>query len=158
MALAEKASGIVVSVAALLAPVVASFSNEMTVPVLGIGVTSIAGAALGTLAAIGYDNNPPRPGGRLAFRSVSTIIIASMLVGGVPALSGWTWTTPAAEGAITGLVALAVYYGLDPVKKWALAQLGDFRLSDFIPFLRKRAPTAQSPGQNGPSDEEAPKP
>lgn len=155
---AEKAAGIAVTLAAGLPAFLSGLSNDMTVPVLGVGATTIVGAALGTLAALGYDNNPPRPGGRLVVRSLATIIMASMLVGGVPALAGWTWNTPAAEGAVTGLTAVAVYYLFDPVKGWALAQVSEFKLSDFIPWLRKRTPTAPPAGQNPPTDEESPKP
>jgi len=155
---AEKAAGILVTVAAGVPAFLSGLSNDMTVPIIGVGATTIVGAALGTLAALGYDNNPPRPGGRLVVRALSTIIMASLLVGGVPAIAGWTWDTPAAEGAVTGLVAIAVYYLFDPVKAWALAQVSEFKLSDFIPWLRKRTPTTPTAGQNAPTDEESHKP
>lgn len=149
---AEKAAGIVVALATGL------LSNDITVPVIGVGATTIVGAALGTLAALGYDNNPPRPGGRLVIRSLSTIVMASLLVGGLPAITGWHWNVQAAEGAVTGLTAIAVYYLFDQVKKWAQGQLTDLKLSDFIPWMRKRTPTAPDPGQNAPSNDEAPRP
>ena len=155
---AEKAAGIAVTVIAGVPAFLSSLSNDMTVPVIGVGATTIVGAALGTLAALGYDNNPPRPGGRLVIRSLSTIVMASLLVGGVPAITGWHWEVQAAEGAVTGLTAIAVYYLFDPVKKWAQGQLTDLKLSDFIPWMRKRTPTPANPGQNAPSDDEAPRP
>ncbi|GEM_PF-4111314 len=156
---AEKAAGIAVTVIAGVPAFLSSLSNDMTVPVIGVGATTIVGAALGTLAALGYDNNPPRPGGRLVIRSLSTIVMASLLVGGVPAITGWHWDVQAAEGAVTGLTAIAVYYLFDPIKKWAQGQFtADLKLSDFIPWMRKRTPAAPNPGQNAPSDDEGPRP
>lgn len=158
MPLADKAAGIVVAVGAFMPGLLSSFSNDMTVPIIGVGVTTIGGAALGTLAAIAYDNNPPRPGGRLVVRSAGTIVMAGLLVGGVPAIAGWTWNAQAAEGAVAGLTALVVYYLFEPIKAWALAQLSEFKLSDFIPWLRKRTPAAPPAGQNAPTDEKGPTP
>lgn len=158
MGVADKAAGVFVSLAGAMPAILSSFSNDMTVPVFGVGVTTIGGAALGTLAAIAYDNNPPRPGGRLAVRSLGTIIMASLLVGGVPAIAGWSWNAQAAEGAVAGLTALVVYYVFDPLKVWALAQLSEFKLSDFIPWLRKRTPTPPPAGQNAPTDDKGPTP
>lgn len=155
---AEKAAGIAVAVATGLPAILSSFSNSVTVPVLGVAATSVLGAALGTLGALGYDDNPPRPGGRLAMRAASTIIIASMLVGGVPALTGWHWDVPAAEGAVAGLTAVAWWYLFDPVKKLVLGQLPELRLVDLIPFIRRRNAGSQPPVQNAPTDDKGPTP
>lgn len=110
-------------------------TNDLTTPVLGVGVTTVAGAVLGTYGAIGYDETV-RPRGRLFTLALSTVIIASTVVGVVPRWMGWEWASGGAEGALAGLAAVVIYYLLPPAIKRARELVADFKLSDLFPWRR----------------------
>ena len=133
--------------AALAAVIPSLFTNDLTTPVLGVGLTAGGGAALGTFAAIGYDE-ALRPRGRLVTLAVSTVILASMLVGVVPRWLGWEWASGGAEAALSGLAALVCYYLLPPAIKRAGELVRSFNLSDLLPFLKRRDGGVTPPPDN----------
>lgn len=128
-------------------------TNDLTTPVLGVGVTTVAGAVLGTYAAIGYDETQ-RPRGRLFTLAMSTVILASTSVGAVPRWMGWEWSSGGAEGALAGLAAVVIYYLLPPAIKRARELIGEFKLSDVLPFRKGAA--AQTPPPAAPPSGEDP--
>ena len=136
----------------LTALVPSFFTNDLTMPVLGVGVTTVAGAVLGTYAAIGYDETQ-RPRGRLFSLALSTVILASTTVGAVPRWLGWEWSSGGAEGALAGLAAVVIYYLLPPAIKRARELVATFKLSDVLPF-RKGAAGQTPPPATPPSGED----
>lgn len=138
-AIQDKVAAGLVSLSAIIPSI---FTNQMTTPLLGVGVSTIAGAALGTYAAIGYDE-AVRPRGKLFVLATSTVIIASALTGVLPAWAGWTWINPGIEGGAAALSALTVYYTLPEAIPTIRRLAREFKLSD-LNIFRRGAP-AQSP-------------
>lgn len=128
------------------------FTNDLTTPVLGVGVTTVAGAVLGTYGAIGYDETQ-RPRGRLFTLALSTVILASITVGAIPRWLGWEWSSGGAEGALAGLAAVVIYYLLPPAIKRSRELVATFKLSDVLPF-RKGAAAQTPPPATPPSGED----
>ncbi len=124
----------------LTALVPSFFTNDLTTPVLGVGVTTVAGAVLGTYGAIGYDETV-RPRGRLFTLALSTVIIASTVVGVIPRWMGWTWANGGTEAALAGLAAVVISYLLPPTIKRARELIGEFKLSDLLPGRKNAAVT-----------------
>ena len=132
------------------------FTNDLTTPVLGVGVTTVAGAVLGTYGAIGYDEKQ-RPRGKLFTLALSTVILASMLVGVLPRALGWNWSSGGVEGGLAGLTAVILYYLLPPTLKRAGELIRSFTWADLLPFLKRHQPPdppppAAPPGGEGPPD------
>lgn len=123
------------------------FTNDLTTPVLGVGLTTVGGAVLGTFAAIGYDEQP-RPRARMLILAMSTVILGSMLVGVVPRWIGWEWASGGVEGALAGLASLVCYYLLPPAIKRAGELVRSFKLSDLLPFLKRRDGDVTPPADN----------
>lgn len=138
----------------LLAWLPSFFTNDMTTPVIGAGVATIAGAALGTYAAIGYDDTI-RPRGRLFTLAISTIIIATMLTGVLPAAAGWKWWNAGIEGAGAGLCAVTVYFLLPEAITSGRRIVRNFKLSDFAIFRRGAHPPP--PPEAPPGDGDVPR-
>ena len=128
---------------AAAAPLAAMFSNDLTNPVVGVGLTTIAGAIFGTYAAIGYDETV-RPRGRLFVLATSTVIIASALVGFVPRLMGWEWSSGGAEAALACAVAFGFYHLFPPALKRIGELIREFKLTDLLPW--RKGAGAQEPG------------
>lgn len=129
----------------MVAPWVAAiFDNSLTTPILGVSVTTIAGAVLGTFAAMGYDPNTNRPRGKVMVVAVATVIIASALVGVGPRMFGLEWVNSTTEGALATITALVVYYlapviverGPDEARRIKIADL----LGIFLPWIRRNQP------------------
>src|SRR5690606_14669081 len=76
----EKFAGAAAAMATLLPSL---FTNDLTTPVIGVGLATVGGAALGTFAAIAYDEQV-RPRGKLIMLAPATVIIASSAVGVIP--------------------------------------------------------------------------
>lgn len=163
MALGEKLLGVALSTAAVSAP--ALFTNDLTTPVVGVGVTTIAGAVLGTYAAIGFEDET-RPRGKMFSLAISTVIIASMGTGVIPRAMKWTWSDPLIEGAIAGLAALIIYNLLPPAMKRAKGLISEVRWTTFLGFWKSRKGVTPSfeddiyppvrPGREAPPSEEDP--
>lgn len=128
------------------------FSNDLTTPIIGVGISTVAGAVLGTYAAIGYDEES-KPRGKLFALATATVIIASAATGVVPQAIGWFWVNQTVEGGAAALCAVIVYFTLPPGIIRARELIRNFKFSDLIPF-RKVAPTPPSPepGPTGDSD------
>lgn len=142
MTVADKAAALTLGG---LAPLLSAiFTNDLTTPVLGVGVTTVVGAVLGTAGALGYDDERP-PRGRMFARTLATVIIASLVVGAIPRWLGWTWSSGPAEAALCGLTAVVVYYLLPPAIQRGREMIRDLRLADFIPWMRKRPETPAKP-------------
>lgn len=141
----DKIAAGLVSLAAVIPSL---FTNELTMPYLGVDVSTIAGAALGTYAAIGYDDTI-RPRGKLFVLASSTVIVAAATTGVVPAWMGWKWLNGGVEGGAAALCALVVYYGLPEAIPTVRRLIRDFKLSDINIFRRGSA--AQSPPSAPPS-------
>lgn len=135
----DKIAAGIVSLAAIIPSL---FTNDLTTPYLGVGVSTIAGAALGTYAAIGYDD-VIRPRGKLFVQATSTVILAASLTGVIPAWAGWKWFNGGVEGGAAALCALIVYYALPEAIPTVRRLIRDFKLSDLNIFRRGAA--AQSP-------------
>lgn len=131
-------------------------TNDLTTPVLGVGVTTVAGAVLGTYAAIGYDETN-RPRGRLFTLALSTVILASTLVGWVPRMLGWEWANGGTEGALAAGCAVSIYYLLTPAIKRARELVAEFKLSDVLPSRKGAAAPPPPPPAAPPSGEESEK-
>lgn len=147
-AIPDKVAAGIVSLAAFVPSL---FTNDLTTPYLGVGVSTIAGAALGTYAAIGYDD-AIRPRGKLFVQATSTVILAAAMTGVVPAWMGWKWFNGGVEGGAAALCALVVYYALPEAIPTVRRLIRDFKLSDLNIF--RRTPAAQSPPAAPPSDGE----
>lgn len=137
MSMAAGTDKLAASLVTLSTIVPSLFTNDLTTPVLGVGLTTVAGAVLGTFAAIGYDEQP-KPRGRMLILALSTVILGSMLVGVVPRWVGWEWANGGVEGALAGLASLACYYLLPPGIKRAGELVRSFKLTDLLPFLKRR--------------------
>lgn len=146
--LPDKVAAVLVSIAAVIPSL---FTNEFTTPYLGVGVSTIAGAALGTYAAIGYDD-AVRPRGKLFMQATATIIIAAALTGVVPAWAGWKWFNSGIEGGAAALCALVTYYALPEAIPTIRRLVREFKWSDINIF--RRGGGAQSPPPPSPSDGE----
>lgn len=149
MSIPDKLAAGLVSLAAL---VPSFFTNDVTTPVLGVGVTTIAGAVLGTYAAIGYDD-AVRPRGKLFAIALSTVIIASAATGVAPRYAGWQWMNATVEGGVAALCAVLCYYLLPELIPAARRLIRSFKLSDLNLFaiFRKGGAPADPPAQP-PSD------
>lgn len=136
----------ILAAAAAGAPLLSAlFHNDLTTPVVGVGVATVAGAALGTFAAIAYDERV-LPRGRLIMLAPATVIVASMAVGVVPRWAGWTWSSGGVEAGLAGLAAVACYYLLPPALKRAGELVRHFTLADFMPWRRRDS--ANTPAQD----------
>lgn len=136
MTIGSKLSGVALSVGAAFPSI---FTDGITQPYLSVGVSTIAGAALGTYAAIGYDDERP-PYGKLLLVGSSTMIIASALVGVLPGLAGWHWINKGVEGGTAALCAFWLYYLLPEAIPLSKRLVRNFKLSDLW-FFRKRPPS-----------------
>lgn len=121
---------------------------DLTTPLLSVPLTTVAGAVLGSFAAIAYDE-VARPRGKLLALAFGTTVIASALVGVVPAWLGWKWTSGNVAAGLAALAAVVTYYGLPPAIKRGGEIIRAFSFSDLIPG-RKAAPTP--PAVGGPED------
>ena len=136
----------VMAMGASLAPLAATFlSNDLSAPVLGVQLTTVAGAILGTYAAIAYDTRMV-PRGRLLALAPSTVILASAAVGTVPHAFGWTWSSGGTESALAVLAALVIYYALPPAIKRVGELIAEFKLTDYLPAKWRRDSAWQDPG------------
>ena len=148
--------GATVKVAALATSLAAALpslvSNGLTTPIIGVGVSTIAGAVLGTYAAIGYDEEA-KPRGKLFALATATVIIASAATGVVPQAIGWGWVNQTVEGGAAALCSVIIYFTLPPAIIRARELIRSFKFSDLIPF-RKGAATPPTPGPEGPSGDE----
>ena len=154
------AAGIANKIAALALAGAAApglFHNGSAMPVLGVQLTTVACCFFGTVAAVGYDDKPTPPMGKLAFFSLSNIVVSAAVVGWVPGQIGWSFSSTGTEGAFGVLVALALYYLVPPAKTRAVEIIREFKPTEWLPFLNKRAanvpeptapaaPPAQKPG------------
>ena len=148
-----------VAAGAALSPLVVNlFTNDLTTPVLGVGLTTVAGAALGTFAAIAYDEQL-KPRGRLIVLAPATVIMGCMLVGVVPRWLGWGWSSDGVEGALAGLAAFACYHLLPEAMKRSRELVRNFHLADFIPGAKRRNAATTAKRDNGhpppPANEES---
>lgn len=136
----------------LSAAIPALFANDITTPVIGVGVSTIAGAVLGTYAAIGYDEDP-KPRGKLFTLATATVIIASAATGVIPQAAGWHWTNSGVEGGAAALWAVLCYYGLPEAIPTTRRLIRNFKWSD-LPFIRKavasRGPAAGDGNEGDP--------
>lgn len=140
MAVADKIAGVALSLGAL-AP--GLFNNNLTTPIIGVVVTTVAGSILGTYAAIGYDD-ARRPRGQLFLLASSTVIVGAAAAGVVPKFMGWAWSSGGTEAGAAALFAFAAYYALPPAIKRSVQLIREFKLSDLLPW-RKNAPVTPDP-------------
>lgn len=133
----------------------AMLANDVTMPVIGVGVSTIAGAVLGTFAAIGYDESE-RPRGRLFVVAFSTVIIASAATGAVPRAIGWEWANGVVEGGVAALCALICYFGLPELIPVMRRTIRGFKLSD-LRFFRRSSPQDEGIAEAPPSDDGDPR-
>lgn len=136
MAIPDKLAAGIVSLAALVPSI---FTNDITTPVVGVGVSTIAGAVLGTYAAIGYDETI-RPRGKLFALASSTVIIASSATGVIPKWLGWTWVNGGVEGGAAALCAVICYFTLPEAIPASRRLIRGFKLSDLNIFRKGAAP------------------
>ena len=134
---------------AVIAMAPAMFSNDLTTPIIGVGLTAIGGALLGTGAAITADESR-RPRGRMFALGTSTFVMTIFLVGVVPHWAGWEWTNSKTEFGLSGIAAFLCFFVLPPAAKRAGEIARHFKLSDVIPGLRRRDDTFTPPGDNYP--------
>lgn len=114
-------------------------SNDLTTPVIGVGVTTVAGAVLGTYAAIGYDENR-KPNGRVFTLAICTVIIASLAAGVVPKWFGLAWANAGTEAGLAGLYALICYYFLPPAITRGRELIASFTIADLFRFRKPQEP------------------
>jgi hypothetical protein len=119
-------------------------ANDFSRPILGVPLTTIAGAVLGTYASIGYDEQV-RPRGKLFARAIATTILAASAAGVLPHLIGWTWVQGGIEGAIAALTAAVIYYTMEPVTTRVRTLIRSFTLADLPFFNRNKTPPASPP-------------
>lgn len=112
-------------------------TNNLSTPVIGVPLTTVAGAVLGVYAAIAYDTQV-RPRGKLFSRAIATTILAAALAGVVPKWLGWDWANPV-ESAVGCLASLAIYYTMEPIITRVRELIASFRLAD-LAFFRKNLP------------------
>lgn len=146
----DKATAIGATVAPLLP---ALLNNDLSTPVLGVQMTTVMGALLGTFAAIGYD---PRsmPRGKLIMLAPSTVIIAAAAVGVFPRWLGWTWASGNVEAGLGALAAVVIYYLLPPAIKRAGELIAEFKLTDYLPAKWRQAAEARAVADNAPAPTE----
>lgn len=147
MSLPDKAGGLALSVGAFVSTLL---TNDITTPVLGVGVSTIGGAVLGTYAAIAYDEGN-RPRGRLFSLAIATVIIASAMTAVGPRVLGWVWANGVVEGGIAALAALACYYGIPEAIPALRRIIRGFRLAD-LHFFRRAPPDAPPAPDDIPTD------
>lgn len=147
----EKLAGATAALATLLPSM---FTNDLTTPVIGVGLATVGGAALGTFAAIAYDEQV-RPRGKLIMLAPATVIIASSAVGVIPRAMGWEWSSGGVEGGLAGLAAVGCYYLLPAILKRAGELVRSFTLADFLPWRRRD--TTLTPDQDN-AQQQAPPP
>lgn len=146
----ERASVLIFAALAMIP----SLSNDLSTPFIGVPLTTIAGAVLGTYGAIGYDDTA-QPRGKLFTRALSTTILAGALVGVVPKWLGWSWSSGGVEAALAALAAAVIYYTMGPATKRARELIAGFTLSDLLPFRKGTTPPADNPptpGEQGPPE------
>lgn len=119
-------------------------ANDFSRPILGVPLTTIAGAVLGTYASIGYDEQV-RPRGKLFVRAVATTILAAAAAGVIPRWIGWSWVERGIEGAIAALTAAIIYYTMEPVTTRLRTLIRSFTLADLPYFNRNKNPPAAPP-------------
>jgi hypothetical protein len=137
MAVADKVAGVALSAGALLPSLL---TNDLTTPVIGVVVTTVAGSILGTYAAIGYDD-ARRPRGQLFLLASSTVIVGAAAAGVVPKFMGWAWSSGGTEAGAAALFAFTAYYALPPAIKRAVQLIREFKLSDLLPWRKGAAVT-----------------
>lgn len=127
----EKAIGI------FIATFAGFFTNEFTKIYIGVDLSTVVGAVLGTAAAVGYDTTD-RAHGRTYALAFSSTITACLLTGFVPKLMGWEWTAQeGAEAGVAGVAALILYYFMPPAGKRLGEIVKAFKLSDVLPRRRR---------------------
>lgn len=144
----DKLTAVTLTLAGTVLPTL--FTNDLTTPVVGVQVTTVAGAVLGTYAAIGYDEES-RPRGRLFTLALSTVILASGLVGVAPKWLGWEWTSGGVEGGLALLASVVIYYLLPPAIKRGVELVRSFRFSDLLSFRKGGNITFTPPPDNDPN-------
>lgn len=136
-------------------------SNDLTTPVIGVGVSTIAGSVLGTYAAIGYDD-VERPRGKLFSLATATVIISSAATGFFPKLWGWQWVNGGVEGGAAALAAVICFYALPEAIPATRRLFREFKFRD-LKWFRKdrpldvdvgfnRTPPGYEPPPDGPID------
>lgn len=131
-------------------------SNDLTTPVIGVGVSTIAGAVLGTYAAIGYDD-VVRARGKMFTQATATVIIACAATGFFPKLWGWTWINGGVEGGAAALAAVVCYYALPEAIPATRRLFREFKFRD-LKWFKKGQPDdhmplpPMSPGYEPPPD------
>ena len=127
---------------------------EISTPVVGVNTMTILACALGTFAAIGFDDSK-MPRGRQLVLGFSTVIMAASAVGAVPTAMGWTWSSGGVQGGFGALTAFAFYYLLPPAIKRAKEIVASFNPADWIPGRKAAAaPPAVPPAPKPGADEE----
>lgn len=149
MSIPDKMAAGILSLAAVVPSI---FTNELTTPIIGVGVSTIAGAALGTFAAIGYDD-AVHARGKLFTLAIGTVIISSAMTGVLPAYFGWKWLNGGLEGGVAALGSVICYYTLPEIIPLIRRVARSFKLSDLkelLPFRRGGAATPpNAPPPNG---------
>ena len=141
MAFQDKVGAALLSLAGALPGLL---TNDITTPVIGVGVSTVAGAVLGTYAAIGYDDvSHPRP--KLFVLASATVILASAATGVIPQWRGWQWVNGGVEAGVAALAALGFYYALPEAIPAVRRLIRGFKLSDLAFFRRNAAPPAAPP-------------
>lgn len=118
-------------------PLSSALSNDISQPIIAASVSTIIGAALGTYAAIAYDE-AHRPRGKLFALALATIIVAAAVTGVVPAALGWGWASDKLAGGFAALAALAVYYWLPPAIQRSVEIIRGLKLADLLPWRKGR--------------------
>lgn len=127
------------------------FHNEITTQVIGVSVTTVGAAVLGTYAAIGYDDRT-LPRGKMLALAVGNVIIASSIVGAIPRWLGWEWNNGGAEGALCALVAFLTYLWMPPIIKRGREIISTLKPADFVPGKRGAARADEPPAGDGPDE------
>lgn len=149
MDMTDRIAAIAISFGATIASMM---TNDITTPIIGVGVATVVGSVMGGLAAIGWDQSKG-PRGQALVTFMSAVVTSCFLVGFVPKAIGWHWSTGGTESALAGATSIGLYFFLPPVIKRAKELIAGFRIGD-IPFFRRGTlPPANDPK---PSDEEKP--
>lgn len=128
--------------------------NEISTPVLGVTAITMLACALGTFAAIGYDESK-MPRGQQLVLGLSTVIVSAAAVGSIPRAMGWEWSNGGVQGGFGALTAFVFYYLLPPAIKRAKELVSSFNPMDWLPGKRSTpAPPAAPPaGKPGPVED-----
>lgn len=123
-------------------------TNDLTTPIIGVGLTAVAGAVLGTGVALGWEDSPVvRPRGRMYALAFSTVFTTIFITGLVPAWAGWHWTNSGVEFGLSGITAVACYFLMPAAIKRAGELIRAFKLSDLPLFRRRDADVTPAPGE-----------